>query len=237
MKIVRLPICALLLVLCACASTPRPGGAPGLSVISSQELPPPQGYADTPGHDEYRIAPLDTLSVSVFGMQELNRDEIQVDAGGRLSMPLVGSIMAAGMTMDQLEAAATERLRASYVRQPQVAFNLVEPSPQSVTVEGGVELPGLYPAAPDMSLIKSIAAARGPAAEAKLRDVVVFRETSMGKMAALYDYSAVLRGIQADPRIYPGDRIVVGESRTSELIRLLAQVAPILSTPLILLLQ
>jgi polysaccharide export outer membrane protein len=115
--------------------------------------------------------------------------------------------------------------------------NLVETVSQVVTVEGQVAQPGLYPVVGRMTLLRAIATARGMTQAANQRDVVVFRTVSGQNMAALYNVDAIRRGSYADPDIYANDVVVVGESRARRLFETLLQAAPLLTTPLILLLQ
>ena len=82
--------------------------------------------------------------------------------------------------------------------------------------------------------MRAIATAKGTSEDANEKDVVVFRTVGGQKMAALYNLAAIRRGTYADPEIYPDDIIVVGDSPTSRLIR---QLGPVISTPLVLLIQ
>ncbi len=86
----------LVLALSACATGPKLG-APGsvATLVDQRELPAPS-LADTQATREYRVAPLDKLTVEVFGVPELSRPEVQVGADGRLDYPLAGSLAAGG---------------------------------------------------------------------------------------------------------------------------------------------
>jgi polysaccharide export outer membrane protein len=82
-----------------------------------------------------------------------------------------------------------------------------------------------------------VATAKGADEYAKIEDVVVFRTVSGRRMAALYNLGAIRRGVYDDPRIYPNDLIVVGESQSRRMFKDILQVAPLLAGPLVLLLQ
>ncbi|MCD2323317.1 polysaccharide export protein [Sphingomonas sp. IC-56] len=228
------------LVLCValigCASRPL-GGSEAVKVVDSAALPEP-GRADLVSGDRpYLIGPFDKLTIDVFGIPELSQREVQTDASGRLSFPLVGTLEVAGQTPSEVQEMIKERLRGSYVRDPQVTVNLKETVSQMVTVDGEVRDPGLFPVVGRMTLMRAIATAKGTAQFAKLDDVVVFRTVQGQRYAALYNLKAIRRGAYSDPEIFANDVIVVGDSPGRRLFSTFLQAAPILSGPLIVALQ
>ena len=70
-----------------------------------------------------------------------------------------------------------------------------------------------------------------------MEDVVVFRTVDGKSMAALYNLGAIRRGYYADPKIYAHDVIIVGDSKSRRMIQQLIQITPLLTTPLILILE
>ncbi|MGH2929566.1 MAG: polysaccharide biosynthesis/export family protein, partial [Solirubrobacteraceae bacterium] len=78
---------------------------------------------------------------------------------------------------------------------------------------------------------------KGVSEFARLEDVVVFRTVGGQSMAALYNLGAIRRGLYPDPKIYAHDLIVVGDSKTRRDIQEFIQVSPMLTTPLILILE
>lgn len=226
------------LVLSGCASGPRPlGGDPRVSVVDASTLPSPTGVDLLTDSRPYLLGPFDKLTVDVFGIQGLEAKDVQVDAGGRISFPMVGSVEVAGKTSAEVERLFVERLRAAHIRDPQVTVNLKETISQVVTVDGQVNEPGQYPVIGRMTLMKAIARAKGTAEYAKLNDVVVFRTVEGQRYAALYNLQAVRRGAYADPDIFANDIIVVGDSTSRRLFKDLLQVVPLFTTPLIVTLQ
>lgn len=197
-----------------------------------QDLPPPSLADSYAGVPAYAIGPFDKLTVSVFGVPDIS-GEVTADAQGRVSVPLAGTIEAAGKSQTELADMIAAKLR-NYVRDPQVTVNIKEAVSRSFTVDGAVKDPGVYQANGNLSLMRAIATAKGTSEDADLGDVVVFRTVAGKPMAALYNLAAIRRGAYADPAIYPQDVIVVGDSPTSRMLR---QLAPILATPLVLLLQ
>lgn len=228
---------AAALVLGGCAKQVPFGqsGAP-MAVQAISELPPPSSSDLVHSVNPYVIGPFDKLNVNVFGVPDLSGD-IQADGNGRVSVPLVGSIEAAGKTPGQLADAIAAGLRGRYVRDPQVAVNVREATSQTFTVDGEVREPGIYPVVGNLSLMRAVATAKGTSEFAKLDDVVVFRTVEGKPMAALYNLGAIRRGLYVDPRIYPSDVVIVGDSKARRLFKDILTVAPTLATPLILLLQ
>jgi Periplasmic protein involved in polysaccharide export len=181
----------------------------------------------------YVVGPNDILVVDVFGIEELTAREVLVDNSGRMALPLAGSLTAAGLTPDELSAAIVERLRASYVRDPQVSVNVKQAVSQSFTVDGQVRMPGQYPVQGDMTLMRAIASAQGFGQFAEQDNVVVLRTVDGQEYAGVYNLAAIRQGNYEDPRIYPNDIVVVGDSarlrRMEDLLRLL----PAIATPVI----
>jgi polysaccharide export outer membrane protein len=223
--------------LVGCASTPTLDGATAVRVADATALPAPSGIVNDPAADIYRIGPLDKLVLDVFGFESLTARRVQVDASGHVSIPLGGSINIGGLTPAEAEQRIAAQLRRNYVRNPQVSVNLEESNSRYVTVDGQVGLPGNYPIVNNMTLMRSVAAARGATEFAQLEDVVLFRTVGGQRMAALYNLAAIRRGAYEDPRVYPEDLIVVGNSNARRIFRDLLTAAPLLTGPLIAILQ
>lgn len=160
---------------------------------------------------DLRIAPLDILQISVFGVEELS-GPYQVDYLGRIKLPLIGEIDAKGFTAIELAALLEARLGESYLQDPDVNVIVDESLGQQVTVEGSVTKPGLFPIQGRVSLLQAIAMAEGPSETANPRRVVVFREISGERKAAAFDLVAIRNGEASDPFIYGNDIVVVDGS-------------------------
>jgi len=236
---VRFKALTLLLVAAfttSCAHTP-PLSGPSLAVLPVTELPPPTPAMADGSERPYLIGPFDKVEVDVFGVPELSRREIQTDAGGRISFPLVGTIDANGKTAEQVATEIGNRLRGRYVRDPQVTVNLTESVSRVVTVDGEVREPGRYPVVGRTTLMRAVALARGTTEFAALSEVVVFRDVGDQHMAALYNLGAIRNGQYSDPEIFAGDVVMVGNSPGRRLFRDILQAAPLITTPIIALLQ
>ncbi|NYT39210.1 polysaccharide export protein [Sphingomonas sp. R-74633] len=212
-------------------------GAPSNIQVAQGELPPPERTDLFEQNRPYLIGPFDKLVIDVFGIEDLSKKEVQTDAGGRISFPLAGIIEAAGKTPGELEKIIEDRLRSRFVRDPQVTVNLKETVSQVMTVDGEVKEPGLYPVVGKMTLMRAVATAKGATEFARLSDVIVFRTVDGKQMAGIYNLKAIRSGYYGDPEVFANDVIVVGDSQARRVFRDVLQATPLLTAPLILLLQ
>lgn len=223
----------LALVLSGCAGREPLQSTARLTVVQNETgLPAPDRKDLTAPDRPSLIGPLDTLQIDVFNVPELSR-EMQVDASGRISMPLVGTVEARGKTAGELADAIEGTLRGRYVRKPEVTVNIKSSVSQVVTIDGQVIEPGLYPVTNQMTLLRAIASAKGLSEFARQEDVVILRTVDGRKMAGLYNIDAIRRGAYDDPAIYANDVVVVGDSPQRRRFRDLVSLAPLLAAPLI----
>lgn len=209
-----------LLTLSACAGAPAlNSGSRAVSV--TQSLPAPSATSSVADFSNYRIGPRDELIVEVFGAPELRR-EGEVDAAGNLSLPLVGTVVAGGRTPTEVAGAIAAQLRGRYIRDPQVTVNIKKAVGQTVSVDGAVREPGIYPVVGRMTLQQAIASAKGADDIANLDNVVVFRRVGSQQMAALFSLKQIRAGRMSDPQIYGNDIVVVGENATRRFLRTLS---------------
>lgn len=226
-----------MLILAGCATSEPIRSTADFTVVKDvSALPAPSRTDLTAPERASFVGPLDTVMIDVFNVAELSR-EVQVDAGGRIAMPLIGSIDAGGKTSEELARTIETALRARYVRNPQVTVNIRNAVSQVVTVDGQVVEPGLYPVTNQMTLMRAIASAKGVAEFAKLDDVVILRTVGGQRMAGLYNIGAIRRGVYADPAIYANDVIMVGDSPQRRLFRDVIALSPLLAAPLLAILQ
>ena len=207
-----------------------------VAVVSAEQLPQPMVADFQGGTREQYVGPFDTLNVEVFGLPELSRD-IVVGANGKISLPVAGTIDAAGQTTAQLTSTIAQRLRQGSVRDPQVIVNVKQMVSQVVVVEGEVRKPGVLPVLGRMTMLRAIAQAEGTNEFAKSEHVVVLRTVNGQKMAALYNLAAIRKGAYGDPEIYPGDTVVVGEDASRRVLPVILQGATAVLAPLIYLLN
>jgi len=171
-------------------------------------LPPPDDQ-NVVSQTEYVIGPLDRISVSVFQVPDLTMKDVQVDTTGRITMPLIGDVLAAGKTATQLGADIAQRLGAGYLQSPQVTVTVETTANQKVTVEGAVMQPGVFQITGPTTLLQTIAMAHGPDKTADIRHVGIFRTINGQRAAAVFDLKAIRSGNAPDPAVYANDMVVV----------------------------
>jgi polysaccharide export outer membrane protein len=195
----------LALFLASCADT-RGGTIP-----YNVALPVPNGPAITALPADYKIAPMDTLTVKVFRAEDLSGD-YKVDLLGNIAMPLIGDVPAAGRTPEQLKELLTEKLGAKYFQNPDVSVAIKTSAGRNVTVDGAVTRAGAYPVLGQTTLIQAVALAGGTTEDANTHRVAIFRTIDGKREAAAFDLASIRHGEMPDPQVYAGDIIVVDGS-------------------------
>lgn len=196
--------------------------------LEATSLPPPDRSDMLTGQRPYIVGPFDRLAVDVFDIPELGAREVQADASGRISLPLVGVVEVLGKTPSEIEDLLEERLRVNHVLDPQVTVNLKETVSQVVTVYGEVKSPGQYPVIGRTTLLTALARAQGTGEFAKLRSVMVYRTVNGQRLAAVYDLRAIKAGKYEDPELFANDLVIVDNSIGRKLFRDVLLAAPLL---------
>ena len=216
----------LVLLLAACASSGGPRDAAAFAVTT---LPPPDTTAASGAYEgatDYRIGAMDLLQISVFGVQDLDK-EVRVNSNGQISLPLVGGVMAGGRTIPELEAELAKKYADGFLQNPQVSVFVKEYSSQRITLEGAVKKPGIYPITGRTSLLQAIALAEGVDDKiADLGGIVLMRQVEGKRQAAVFDLRLVRKGLVDDPQVYGDDIIVVEQSGSKSAFRRFIETAP-----------
>lgn len=220
----------------ACTTMPAMAAKPAKQEPTLQRLPAPDPTDFLSGQRPYTVGPFDRLTIDVFGVPELAVREVQADASGRISFPLVGVVEVLGLTPSDIEKRLAERLREAHIRNPQVTVNLKETLSQVVTVYGEVKSPGQYSVIGGITLLTAVARAGGTGEFAKQSNVVVYRTVKGQRYAAMYDLKAIKKGIYEDPELYPNDLIIVDDSASRRIFKDFLALSPLLA-PLIIVLS
>lgn len=220
LKLVVLSTALLAVGGCAASSSSLPSGKQAYEAIPAV----PEGI------DQGAIQPGDRLSVRVLGEPDLTSDQIWVDGGGKIQVPLAGEVVAGGRSPGDVRKEITDKLATNYIRDPMVAISIVDHAKFSVTVEGEVQHAGRFEASPGLTLIGALALAQSTTNNAKLDEVVVFRTLKGRKLAARFDIRQVRLGEAPDPQIFPGDVVVVGRSWIKSTWHDFLTAAPLLNT-------
>ena len=215
----------LLLAACSSAGGTRAAAAPEGGLPAPDTTSASGAYR---GATDYRIGAQDLLAISVFGVQELAK-EVRVNSNGQISLPLIGGMMAGGLSIPELERELARKYSDGYLQNPQVSVFVKEFTSQRVTLEGAVAKPGIYPITGRTTLLQAIALAGGIDDKiADLGGIVLMRQVDGKRMAAAYDLREVRRGVVADPVIYGDDIVVVEQSASKTALRRFIESVPVL---------
>lgn len=157
----------------------------------------------------YVIGPQDVLDISVWKEPELTRP-VPVRPDGKISMPLLNDVQAAGKTPLQLAADITAGLK-KFVTDPQVTVIVTTINSQRVFILGEVTRAGAYPLLPNMTVLQALSSAGGFTIYANLKKIYVLRVEEGKQVKHPFNYKDVLAGKAADQNIIvrAGDTIVV----------------------------
>jgi len=155
------------------------------------------GYA--PVDEPYRLDAGDRLRIVVYGQEGLT-NTYAVGASGAITMPLIGTVPARGLTPAQLAASVTARLKKGYLREPYVAAEVESYRPFFIL--GEVAAPGQYPYVPNMTVESAVAIAGGFTPRAQRSGIKLTRVGEGGAALAIVPPGTFLK---------PGDTISVAE--------------------------
>src|SRR5882672_2685619 len=165
--------------------------------------PAAAAYAEAPlsvRHDvSYRLDAGDRLRVVVYGQEGLT-NTYAIDAGGSITMPLIGAAPARGRTPAGLAAQIAAKLRNGYIREPSVAVEIEAYRPFFIL--GEVAAPGQYPYVPNMSVESAVAIAGGFSPRARRDRVTLTHIDNSGSSRTVVPLGTALG---------PGDTVLVGE--------------------------
>ncbi len=157
----------------------------------------------------YVIGPQDVLDINVWKEPEVSR-LVPVRPDGKISLPLLNDIQAAGLTPMQLQAAISEGLK-KFITGPQVTVIVREINSRRIYVLGEVSRPGAFPMIPNMTVLQALSTAGGFTQFARLNAVYVLRSENGKQSTYPFNYKEVVRGSRPEQNIIlrPGDTIVV----------------------------
>jgi len=172
----------------------------------STSSPPPKPLSENPN---YSIAPDDVLIIDVWKEPEISRT-VPVRRDGKISLPLLNDVQAAGLTPTQLSSEIVEKLRATVIH-PQVTVIVAQMSSQRIYILGQVARGGAYPLVPDMTAVQALSIAGGLTPFAKRKKIYVMRIENGENKMYLINYKEVVTGRmpQQNIQLKPGDTIVV----------------------------
>ena len=157
----------------------------------------------------YKIGPQDVLRIDVWKEPEISRS-VPVRPDGKVSLPLLNDVQAAGLTAMELANVITEGLK-KFINNPQVTVSVSEINSRRVYVTGEVTRPGAYPLLPNMTVLQALTSAGGFTQFARIKNIYVLRTESGKQVKHPFNYKDVVNGKRAEDNIMmqPGDTIVV----------------------------
>lgn len=182
------------------------------------DLPVPAGINIASDIRPYRLGPKDVISIQVYGEPDLSLPSVTIGGGGAVDMPLLGPVMAQGLTTEGL-ARKLEAQFTSILVKPNVSINVVSPLSQTALIDGAVGKPGLYPIVGKTTLQELVVEAGGLQDYAILERFLVIRTVNGRAFAAIYNLKAIRDAGRVDPEILPGDKVAVGDSTIHKFIR------------------
>ncbi len=179
----------------ALASSPRASAAPVVLAAPVAYVEPAPARYDA----AYHLDAGDKLRVVVYGQEGLT-NTYAIDAGGSITMPLIGSVPARGRTTAGLASEISVKLRGGYIRDPSVAVEIESYRPFFIL--GEVAAPGQYPYVPNMTVESAVAIAGGFSPRARRDSVTVTHTDASGTGRFV---------VPPGTSISPGDTVLVGE--------------------------
>lgn len=183
----------------AAAQTPVPNG--GAAAPSGAATPLPAGYV---------IGADDVLSVIFWRDKEMTAEQVVVRPDGKISLPLLNDIQAAGLTPDGLRA-QIDKAASRFVAEPNATVVVKTINSRKVYITGNVLKPASYPLTGEMTVLQLIAVAGGLLEYADSKNVVVMRKENGRDQSFKFNYKDVVRqkNIQQNILLKPGDTVIV----------------------------
>ena len=180
--------------------------APAATAAPSVESPV---TAAKPHDDTFVIGNDDVLAINVWKEPDISR-AIPVRSDGKISLPLVGEVQAAGQTPAALEKEIAGKLK-NYISEPEVTVMVQQVNSQKFNILGQVVRPGAYVIANSPTVLDAIALAGGFRDFAKQKSIYVLRQGPSGETRLAFNYKEVIQGknMAQNVRLQPRDTIIV----------------------------
>jgi polysaccharide biosynthesis/export protein len=168
--------------------------------------PPVKAATEDPN---YMIGAQDVLDISVWKEPELTLS-VPVRPDGKISIPLLNDVQAAGLTPTQLAMRITTDLK-KFVTNPQVTIIVTQINSQRIYILGEVSRAGAYPLLPQMTMLQALSSAGGFTQFANLKKIYMFRVEDGKQVKYPFNYKDVVNGKRPDENVIlrAGDTIVV----------------------------
>lgn len=191
------------------ASKPKPKDDPAKNAPAKTNPPIPPTPAAGADDPNYVIGAEDVLDINVWKEPDVSRT-VPVRPDGKISLPLLNDVQAAGLKPTELAAQLTEKLK-KFLTDPQVTVIVTTINSRRIYITGEVNRGGAYPMLPNMTVLQALAGAGGFTQFAKLKNIYVLRIEDGKQVKLPFNYRDVVKGNRAEQNIIlkPGDTIVV----------------------------
>lgn len=187
---------------------PAPPQTAGSVGTTGTTAPNPASADAAAVSDDYHLAVGDKLRIEVYKDDQLSQN-VQIRPDGKITLPLLGDLLAAGQTPTGLRDSLTGALR-EYITNPVVTVIVVEATPATVFVMGEVTQPGPKPMHGRMSVLEALSMAGGFKDFAKTSDIKVLRKLPSGATDTIrFNYKKAVKGEEEAIMLRPGDIVVV----------------------------
>lgn len=178
---------------------------------TASSSPPSQASPDVPAGPTYKIGPGDVLDIDVWQNAELTFKNLPVRPDGKISIPLLNDVQAAGLTAIQLSDNIARGLKKYVKGDPVVTVVVAQVNSQRYYVLGEVAHPGAFPLLPGLTALQAISTAGGFTQFANEKKVYILRESNGQAQKLPFNYKEVVQGkdLQQNIALKPGDTIVI----------------------------
>jgi len=158
----------------------------------------------------YKIGAQDVLRIDVWKEPEVSRAGLPVRPDGKISLPLLNDVQAAGLSPLELSNIITEGLK-KFMNNPQVTVSVMDINSRRVYVTGEVTRPGVFPLLPNMTVLQALTSSGGFTQFARTKGIYVLRNEGGKQVKYPFNYKEVIKGNHSEENIElrSGDTVVV----------------------------
>jgi polysaccharide biosynthesis/export protein len=158
----------------------------------------------------YKIGPQDIVRIDVWKEPEISRSGLPVRPDGKISLPLLNDVQAAGLSPLELSNVISEGLK-KYMNNPQVTVTVLDINSRRVYVTGEVSRPGSFPLLPNMTVLQALTTSGAFTQFARVKGIYVLRNEGGKQVKYPFNYKEVVKGNHPEQNIElrAGDTIVV----------------------------
>jgi polysaccharide biosynthesis/export protein len=183
--------------------------ASAVAQVPTASQPTSSPRAAAPGTTaDYRMVPGDKLRIEVYKDQQLSQS-LQIRPDGKITLPLIGDVPAAGVTPRELAGTLTERLK-EFLTAPVVTVIVAEAVPPMIYVLGEVNTPGAQPLSTPVTVLQALSVAGGFKDFAKPNDIKILRKKPDGSILTIkFNYKSAIQSTGAPMMLQAGDTVIV----------------------------